>query len=833
MHNLIFACHKKEHSPLQPSTYEALSFPRIRTMLADCATSTLGRELCAALAPSSDRAEVQRRLDETAEAVRIAGVSTPPFGGIRDLRACLKKAQIGSALTLDECTDVRSFLYVTEHVKKYFEELELDAPILKARAADLAILAPLTRAIDTAVDEHGELRDDASIELSRIRRERAAAEAHVKSRLDALLHAPGMQKHLQEAIVTVRDERYVVPVKADARRFIPGIVHDQSATGATLFIEPMSIVDAGNDIKRLTLSEQQEIARILKSLTQTVAKNEDALTGNAAILAAIDFAFAKARLAEEMHATEPQLSETRETHLFAARHPLIPEDTAIPIDIELGGRFSMLLITGPNTGGKTVSMKTLGLLVLMAQSGCFLPAAPGSVIAVYREIFTDIGDEQSIEQSLSTFSAHMTHIVSILKKVKQDDLVLIDELGAGTDPEEGAALAIAILERLLTAGCATVATTHYSELKSYAYETPGIENACVEFDVQSLRPTYRLLLGIPGASNALSISRRLGLDAAILDRAQTLLRSDHAQLEHVVVGLEEQKRQYEQLTADLAARDERTRKLEVKLAAQQSDFDKKKADILRKARAESAALIRRTRREAEAIIDELKAQYDDQGIRARQAAMQDARRRLQEASAAARPAIIGEKHRGKRIDLSALRPGDSIYLPKLDQKGTVLEVKDKDIDVAIGSLRTTVRAKDARFLSSAGEGQGETLMNGAKAPLQAKGGKHAWATAGNGGTGVYRQSSRGTSDLLGETATARREIDIRGLMVDEAESVLGKFIDDAQIAGLGEILIIHGKGTGALRKGVQAYLKHHASVLSYQFADQTDGGTGATVVQLK
>lgn len=818
---------------MEQATYKTLEYDRIRAMLADCASSVLGKERALAIAPSSDRAEVALRLAETSEAVRIAGFAAPPLGGIRDLRPMLKKVKLGAALTLDAFVDVRSFLYATRNVKEFFKALETDAPLLKEAAHGLELLGQLERSLDNAIDEHGELRDDASVELRRIRRERAAAEARIKDRISAILHAPEHQKHFQDAIVTIRDERYVLPVKAEYRRFFPGIVHDQSATGATLFIEPMAVVEAGNDVKQLTLAEQREIARILKSLSLQVQKEGATLTANADVLAQVDFAFAKARLAERMKATEPQLSDGRETKLLAARHPLIADENVVPIDIELGTRFSMLLITGPNTGGKTVSMKTLGLMVLMAQSGCFLPVAQGSQIAVYDDVYADIGDEQSIEQSLSTFSAHMTHIVAILAKAGPKDLVLVDELGAGTDPEEGAALAMAILERLLAIGAATVATTHYSELKTFAYTRDGIENACVEFDVKSLRPTYRLLIGIPGASNAFAISQRLGLADSIILRAKELIRADHAQFEHVVSDLEQQKRLYEQMNADIAERQRHAEALEKKVAAQQEAIDKKKGDLIKKARQESAALVRRTRREAEDIIESLKKQFDDQGIHARQAAMQEARRRLTEASEKARPGIVGQKHLGKKIDMKTLKPGDSVYLPKLDQKGTVLELHGKELEVQVGSLRTSVRAKDARFLGHAGAGGGETLMNGAKAPLGKAGGKHAWASAGNGGTGVYRQSGRGTTELLGKTATARREIDIRGLMVDEAEGVLSKFIDDAQIAGLGEILVIHGKGTGALRKGVQAYLSHHASVLSYQFADQTDGGTGATVVQLK
>ena len=589
--------------------------------------------------------------------------------------------------------------------------------------------------------------------------------------------------------MTLRDERYVIPVKAEYRRFFPGIVHDQSATGATLFVEPMAIVELNNDVKQLVLSEQHEVERILRDLSQQIGGQQDILQENLSVLADFDFTFPKAKLAEDMDAQQPLMNQEGQARLRQARHPLIPRDRVVPIDIELGNAYTMLLITGPNTGGKTVSMKTFGLLVLMAQSGCFLPTAP------------DIGDEQSIEQSLSTFSAHMTHIVAILSKVEADDLVLVDELGAGTDPEEGAALAMAILERLLAVKAATVATTHYSELKTFAYTREGIENACVEFDVKSLRPTYRLLIGIPGASNAFAISRRLGLSEAIILRAQQLVKEDHAQFEHVVNELEREKLAYEQHNAELAERQQRVTRLEQKVEAAKEDLSKRKGELIRKAREQSAALVRRTRREAEDIIDSLKKQYDDQGIHARQQAIQEARKRLEEASSAARPGIMGQKHLGQKVDAKKLMVGDVVYLPKLDQKGTVVEISGRDVTVQLGSLRTTQKAASCRFLSHA------------EKEKSAK--------------------SNATGGFLRKTAHVSREIDIRGLMVNEAEVVVGKFIDDAQMAGLTQILVIHGKGTGALRKGIHEYLKRHRSVDHFAFADLDEGGSGATVVFLK
>lgn len=786
---------------MEKESYKVLEYEKIREMLAARAGSSLGKERAHSLQPSTDYAEVEEQLEQTAEAVRIHAVTSPPFGGIRDLRPLLKKIHMGAVLTLEELVDIRSTLYAMRSVKEFFKGLEIEAPTLKEWAHGIEILGQLERRLENTLDEHGSLRDDASVELRRLRTEIQTTQNRIKERVGAALRAPENQKYFQEAIVTLRDERYVIPVKAEYRRFFPGIVHDQSATGATLFVEPMAIVELNNDVKQLVLSEQHEVERILRDLSQQIGGQQDILQENLSVLADFDFTFAKAKLAEDMDAQQPVMNREGRAHLRQARHPLIPRDRVVPIDIELGDAYTMLLITGPNTGGKTVSMKTFGLLVLMAQSGCFLPTAPDSTLPVYQNIYADIGDEQSIEQSLSTFSAHMTHIVDILSKVEADDLVLVDELGAGTDPEEGAALAMAILERLLAVKAATVATTHYSELKTFAYTREGIENACVEFDVKSLRPTYRLLIGIPGASNAFAISRRLGLSEAIILRAQQLVKEDHAQFEHVVNELEREKLVYEQHNAELAERQQRVTRLEQKVEAAKEDLSKRKGELIRKAREQSAALVRRTRREAEDIIDSLKKQYDDQGIHARQQAIQEARKRLEEASSAARPGIMGQKHLGQRVDAKKLMVGDVVYLPKLDQKGTVVEISGREVTVQLGSLRTTQKAASCRFLSHA------------EKEKSAK--------------------SNATGGFLRKTAHVSREIDIRGLMVNEAEVVVGKFIDDAQMAGLTQILVIHGKGTGALRKGIHEYLKRHRSVDHFAFADLDEGGSGATVVFLK
>ena len=799
---------------MEQESFKILEYKRILSRLREKAGTTLGKELAGGLLPSGDREEVRERLQQTAEAVYVSSMAQPPLGGIKDIRESIKKVGLGAVLAPDELLDILTTMYAMREMKRFFKELEAEAPILKNWARSLEILGQLEKDLEHIVDEHGNLRDDASVELKRIRREIRSSQAKIKDHLAGLLHNNEYQKYFQEAIVTMRGDRYVLPVKQEYRQHFPGIVHDQSATGSTLFIEPMAVVNLNNDIKQLTAAERHEVERILRAASQKIRKNDSQLMDNCEIMAQVDFAFAKANLAYEMKATEPVLNEAGVTKLMSARHPLLPPDKVVPIDITIGDSYSMLLVTGPNTGGKTVSMKTFGLLVLMAQSGLFLPVESGSEIAVYSNIYADIGDEQSIEQSLSTFSAHMTHLVSILDKVEPEDLVLLDELGAGTDPEEGAALAMAILERLLTIKATVLATTHYSELKTFAFGREGIENACVEFAVATLRPTYRLLIGIPGASNAFAISRRLGLSESLIIRAKQLIQADHAQFEQVINQLEKEKMLYEQMNADIETRLRRAEQMEAKAEAMRVELNQKKADILRRAKDEGAALVRRMRRESEEVISQLKEQFNDQGIQKRQAAIQAARDQINEAAGKVRPGIVSVKAFRKPVDLKTLEPGDIIYVTKLDQKGTVLSIRGKELEVQLGSLKTNVKARDCKFVEKA-----------PKEKPSAKGGANGSLSGGGG-------RKRGSS-FISKAQEAHRDIDIRGMMVDEAEMVLGKFLDDSVMAGLSQVLIIHGKGTGALRKGVHAYLKRHRNVASFNFADMSEGGTGATLVELQ
>jgi DNA mismatch repair protein MutS2 len=784
------------------SSLNTLEYNKVKAMLKDMAGSSMGKELAEELLPINDISEIDERLAETGEgAAVLSDGESAPVGGIRDIRPLLKKARLGALLEAFELLDVYNSLYAMRQVKKFFKQTEIAVPLLKAQAQQIEILGQLEQMLENAVDEHGALKDSASSELLRLRRSIRQGQRQIKERLDAILRMAEYQKFFQEAIVTMRGDRYVIPIKCEYKTYFPGLVHDQSATGSTLFIEPMAVVNLNNEIKQFEAAEKHEILEILKKLTKEIVKQADFLNNNCDILAHIDFVFAKAKLARHMQAVRPEMNKDGITELKRARHPLIAAEKIVPIDIHLGRDFSVLLITGPNTGGKTVSIKTLGLLALMAQSGLFVPAASGSKLAVYRRVYADIGDEQSIEQSLSTFSAHMTHLVQILDDIDEDDLLLVDEIGAGTDPEEGAALAMAILEHLMKIGTKTIATTHYSELKTFAYSREGIENASVEFDIKTLSPTYRLLIGIPGTSNAFAISNRLGLSESLIIRARQLIDADHAQFENILNTLEHEKMLYEQKNADIREREQHIRRMESKMVKLKAEFSEKKERLITKAKEDSAALVRRTRRESEQIIKSLKEQFNDQGIQKRQAAIEEARRRVKEGIAATAVSKKADYSGYKKID-GALKAGDDVFVVTLGQKGTVLSCSGKTVQVQLGVLKMNVAVKDC-------------LISRQKAaqPTEPK----------------KRKQQLGFIKVQ----SVERQIDLRGMMVDEAEEALGKYIDDAVLAGLKQVIVIHGKGTGALRKGVRAYLDKHKNVLSCAMAGMNEGGDGATVVELQ
>lgn len=787
---------------MNQESFRILEFDSIRLKLKSLANSDWAREIASQIQPSDDLDEVQSRLDETAEAVRVNSAGTIPLNGIYDLRPMLKKLQLGSNLDVEDLMEVLSTMLAMKSVKRFFKSLEMDLPILKNLSSGIEILGNLERDLDNTIDEHGAIRDSASPELNRIRRELRNSQSKIKDRISDILHDSNLQKFFQDSIVTVRDDRYVIPIKQEYRNQFPGIVHDQSSTGATVFIEPMRVVELNNEIKNLSIEELREIDRILRKLSDSIRKNSETLLENCERLAQIDFANSKAKLAREFRANQPLLNDSGKTNLIQARHPLIPDSSVVPIDLELGNRFRTLLITGPNTGGKTVSMKTLGLLALMNQSGLFIPAAIGSEISIYREIFADIGDEQSIEQSLSTFSSHMTSIVKILDQAEDRDLILLDEIGAGTDPEEGSSLAMAILEKFLQIGASVLASTHYSELKTFAYSREGIENACVEFDEKTLKPTYRILIGIPGASNAFAISKRLGLSESIILRAKQFITEDHAQFENIVSALERERMEFEKRNADIAEHQKRITESEKKISELRDEISKSKTESIRKAREKSQSMIRQAKREAEEIIASLREQFDDQGTKKRSQAIQNARDRLRHAEEENSIGIMSDGNYRRRINIKKLSIGDTVYIPRLDQKGTVLEIHGKNLTLQIGILRMELDSSQCRFVGDSEKVQEDRV-----------------------------EKSR--TSFVSKVQNISREIDVRGMLVNEAESVVGKFLDDAQLAGLKEILIIHGKGTGALRTGLHDFLKSNGSVAKFSVASLDEGGAGATIVTLR
>lgn len=784
------------------SVLKFLEYYKILRMLEDKASSVMGKELVGELVPTNDYLEVERRIQETAEAAQILDEDTAgvPLGGIRDIRNTIKRAEINAILDPEELLAVASTLYASRRIKMFFNKILTPVPLLTNLVNEITILQNIENLIESAINEHGIVKDDASSELQRIRREIKASHVRIKEKLDSILRSSEYQKFFQENLVTVRGDRYVIPVKQEHRNNFPGIIHDQSASGATVFIEPIAIVNLNNDIKQLMSAEKKEIERILRSLSDKVGQSAAPILNNCLILAQVDFIFAKAKLSIDMQATRPLINCKGIVDLRQARHPLIDKEIVVPIDIKLGNDFNILLITGPNTGGKTVSLKTIGLFALMSQAGLFIPCAAESQIAVFSNVFADIGDEQSIEQSLSTFSAHMTNVVNILSKTSNNDLVLIDELGAGTDPQEGAALAMSILEYLLKANSRAIVTTHYSELKTFAFSRHGIENASVEFDIQSLKPTYRLLIGTPGSSNAFAISSRLGLRDDIVNRAKELIDHGHAEFESILNSLEEKKNTYARLNQDVVSQRKSLDALNQKLEYEKNILESKRSDILAKAREEAASLLRNARREATEVINELKAQFSVKETKERQHAIDKARHRLRESIA--NTTINSDFVSQEPIRRHLLTPGASVYISSLNQNGIIISVGDMEANVQVGIMKVNVPLSTLRVMEKVNAGK----------------------------TRRSQSLSKRESTVV---SAVSRQVDIRGTTVEEAEIIIEKFLDDAIMAGLTEVIVIHGKGTGALRKGVRMFLKSHSLVKDISIAELNEGGDGATVVRLR
>lgn len=788
---------------MDSAALRTLEYAKVIDRLVNFVATQRGRELVEALQPSSDYQTVESNLALTEDAVRVLRhASSIPFGGIRDLRQILGRARVGGGLSGEELLAVGSTLRAVRLLKGFFVEYAEFIGGLEPWVQGLTVLRNSEFAIERSIDDNGTVKDDASEKLSQLRREIRVIQGRIKDKLDSILRSSQYKSFFQDALYTMRGDRYVIPIKQEYRHQFPGILHDQSASGATVFIEPMALVNMNNDLKGVISAEQVEVEKILLALSLQVAAAADPIEANCDILAQLDFVFAKARLAFEMHAVRPNINVQGRVALRQARHPLIASASVVPVDIRIGNEFTTLLITGPNTGGKTVALKTLGLLSLMMQSGLFVPAAADSTLAVFEDIFADIGDEQSIEQSLSTFSGHMTNLVRILSQVTPNCLVLIDEIGAGTDPEEGTALAMAILEHLREQGIRTIATTHYGELKAFAYTQEGVENASVEFDIETLRPTYRLLIGVAGSSNAFAISQRLGLPKELVEKARIMAGGEHQKFETVLSVMEEHKRASEKERQEAAALRQESVRLRQIIEREKQSWEIKKKDAMIKARAEADELMRQTRLEAEAVIRDLKQHYSTSGASALQESVDSARRKIREKISELNPLEANEKPVLFETDAAAkVVKGSVVLVANLGQQGTVLSVEGDSVLVQLGALKMTVARSQCRVLKRSEQ---KSLEPARKA----------------------RQLS---TEKMQPVA---REIDIRGMNNEEASYVLEKYLDDAVLAGLDSVSIIHGKGTGALRKGVQTFLAAHPRVKGISIAEINQGGTGVSVVKL-
>ncbi len=779
-------------------TLRVLEFTRVREMLAEAALTDMGAEKCRQLVPCEDLSAAQEAQAETEEAVVILRyVGGHPLAAFPDVRAPLSACEKGANLSAGMLLGVAELLRASRTARDALITERENTPRLRMKAEALYADRRLEKDITDAILTEDEIADRASAELMNIRRHLRGAQERIRERLNQMIHSSALQKALQDPIITVRNDRYVLPVRAEYRSSVPGLVHDQSSSGATLFIEPMVAVEMGNDLRQWELKEQQEIARILAALSAEVEPHARDLAETTECLAELDFLFARGLLSRRMNAVCPKLNRDGYLNIIRGRHPLIDPERVVPGNIWLGKEFSTLVITGPNTGGKTVTLKTVGLLTLMAQAGLQVPADTGTELAVFEQVFADIGDEQSIEQSLSTFSGHMTNIVTIMREVTPRDLVLFDELGAGTDPTEGAALAQSILTRLLHIGVRTLATTHYSELKVFALTTKGVENASVEFDVESLRPTYRLSIGVPGKSNAFEISRRLGLPENLIDAARRLLSSDTVRFEDVIANAEYHRQVAErerQIAQEASMETIRQRDAAERL---RREMEEKREATLRKTREDARRILEQARRESESILSELKrlrknAQSGD-------GSAAELRRRLEHDIDDLSDGLRRETPENTEAPAS-VKPGDQVMILTLGVEGTVLAPADDrgDVQLQAGAMKCKAPLSQLRLKKAKAE---------EKTVVRAR-------------TGAL-------------TRTVSPECDVRGMNLEEALSAVELYLDEAVLAGLNEVYIIHGKGTGVLRSGIQQDLRRHKHVKSFRRGIYGEGEDGVTVVTLR
>ena len=784
---------------MKERTLRVLEFTRIREMLAEGALTEAGAEKCRTLEPADDLAAAQALQAETEEAaVILQFTGGHPMTAFPDIRPALTICEKGGSLSAGMLLNVAELLRASRAARDALVTDRENTPILKARAQGLFVARNIEKDITDAIISEDEIADRASSELMNIRRHLRGAQDRIRDKLNQMIHSAALQKALQDPIVTVRNNRYVLPVKAEFRSSVPGIVHDQSSSGATLFIEPMAAVEMGNELKQWELKEQQEIERILATLSAEVAPYAAYMTETEELLAELDFIFAKGLLSRRFVCVSPKLNNEGRLKIVRGRHPLIDPEKVVPSTIWLGEKdmFTTLVITGPNTGGKTVTLKTVGLFTLMAQAGLQVPADLGTELAVFEQVFADIGDEQSIEQSLSTFSGHMTNIVEIMHEVTPRDLVLFDELGAGTDPTEGAALAQSILTRLLHIGVRTLATTHYSELKAFALTTKGVENASVEFDVETLRPTYRLSIGVPGKSNAFEISRRLGLPENLIDAARKLLSGNAIRFEDVIANAEyhRQVAEKERQLAEEASRE--TVRLRNEAEQLRKEMEQKRTEQLRKAKEDAKHIVDQARRESESVIAELKKMKKN----AAGGDVNELRRRLDKESDALAEGLGQETPDGGEAP-KTVKAGDRVKILTLGAEGTVLAPPDEkgEVQLQAGMMKFKAPLEQLRMIRQ------EPVKE--KTIVKAK-------------TGMMSR-------------TVKSECDVRGMNLEEALDAVSLYLDEAVLAGLNEVYIIHGKGTGILRAGIQQDLRKNRHVKGFRRGMYGEGEDGVTVVTLK
>lgn len=789
---------------------KTLEYHKIIEKLTEYAASEPGKRLCRELEPSSDFEEIVQAQAETADAVaRVRQKGSVSFAGISDIGGSLKRLEIGSSLSIHELLAVSSLLTCAARAKNYGrrQESELPDDSLDEMFRSLEPLTNVNNEITRCIISEEEVADDASPGLRHVRRQMKITGDRVHTQLNAILNSS--RTMLQDPVITMRDGRYCLPVKAEYKSSFQGMVHDQSATGSTLFIEPMAIIKLNNELRELEIREQKEIEMVLAALSMEMVPYVETILINLKLLTKLDFIFARAALARHYNCSMPKFNKNGYIHIKDGRHPLLDPKKVVPINVYLGKDFDLLIVTGPNTGGKTVSLKTVGLFTLMGQSGLQIPAFDGSELAVFDEVFADIGDEQSIEQSLSTFSAHMTNIVKILEKADSHSLCLFDELGAGTDPTEGAALAIAVLSFLHNMKCRTMATTHYSELKVYALTTPGVENACCEFDVETLRPTYRLLIGIPGKSNAFAISQKLGLPDFIIQDAKSRLEEGDEAFEDLLASLEESRVTIEKEREEIASYKSEISRLKSRLEQKEERFDERKDKLIRNANEEAQRILREAKETADQTIRQINKLAQSSGVgKELEAERTKLREKLDKVDK--NLSLKNEKGPKKTISPKKLKIGDGVKVLTMNLNGTVSSLPNAkgDLYVQMGILRSLVNIKDLELLN-------EPAISGPGMDLMKK---------NNTGSGKIKMS---------KSFSVSPEVNLIGMTVDEAIPVLDKYLDDAYLAHLPKVRVVHGRGTGALKAGVHKHLKKLKYVKEFRLGDFGEGDTGVTIVTFK